>query len=238
MRVVFRRLYFSNSCHAVGYREETYGTVILSLAVAKKTEEARALFEAMESGQFGDDISPGVACYNALMLAHIEAHQWDEALECHSLRKDAGLRYSTASFQDVLLASYRVGKKAKASEAIEEALQSELKIDYRCFYLSLQILLGDALKSKTLDQARQRLREIGEQNEHLKKPALNLSRSLRTAQVEEKRKPIKALNEHEIATKQEHAWRVALEHLLQFSRAMEEAEDAEATPKDSNDNIK
>ena len=129
--------------------------MILSLAVAKKTEEACALFKAMESGQFGDDISPGVACYNALMLAHIEAHQWDEALECHSRRKDAGLPYSTASFQDVLLASYRVGQKAKAAEAIEEALQSELKINYRCFDLSLQILLGDTLKSKTFDQARQ-----------------------------------------------------------------------------------
>ena len=82
-----------------------------------------------------------------------------------------------------------------------------------------------------------RLREIGEQIEHLKKPALNLSRSLRTAQVEEKRQPIKALKEHEIATKQEHAWRVALEHLVEFSRAMEEAKDSHVTPNDSSANI-
>jgi hypothetical protein len=159
------------------------------------------------------------------MLAHIEVHQWKEALECHSRRKEAGLPYSAASFQDVLLASYRIGHKSKAIEAIEEALKSEMKIDSHCFDLSLQILVGDLLNSKTFEQARQRLREIGEQHEHLKNPGLNLSRSLRTAQVEEKRQPIKALKLHEIAEKKGCAWRTALGHLVEFSRAIEKSED-------------
>lgn len=199
--------------------------MILSLAVAKKTEEACELFEAMNSGQFGDDIYPGVSCYNARMLAHVEAHQWDEALACHARRKEAGLPYSAASFQDVLLASYRMGHKAKALEAIKEALESEMKMDHRCCDLSLQLLLGDVLKSKTFEQARHRLREIGEQNQNLKKPALNLSRSLRTAEMEEKRKPIKSLKGYEIAAKREHAWRNALEDLVEFTRSIEKTED-------------
>lgn len=211
------------------HSEEAYGAVIHSLAVAKKTEEACELFASMDAGRFGDDVSPGVTCYSARMLAHVEAHEWEEALACHAERKAAGLPWSSASFQDVLLASYRLGHRAKALETIEEALASGVKVDHGCCDLSLQILLGDVLKARSIEQARHQLRKIGEENQDLKKTSLNLSRSLRTAEVEEKRQPTNGLKQNEIASRRDRAWHNALQHLVEFSRAIEQCEDSKAT---------
>ena len=208
--------------------EKAYGTVIYSLAVAKKTKEACELFDLIESGRF-NGVAPGLTCYNGRMLAHIEAHEWDKALECHYQRKEAGLPCSSATFQDVLLASYRLGKKAKALETIEEALESGMKMDYACCDLSMKILLGDVFKSKRIDQARKKLREIGEQNQELKRTSLNLSRALRSAEVEEKRLPTNGLKLNDISSRREQAWRDALKHLVKFIRAIETAENSEAT---------
>lgn len=191
------------------------------LAVDKKTKEACELFESLDSGRFGDGVSPGVACYSARMLAHVEAHEWDEALACHSRRKEAGLPWTPSSFQDVLLASYRLGKKQKALEAVEEALESGMKMDYGCCVLSMEVLLGDVLKSKSIGQARQRLRELGEQNGDLKHASLNLSRSLRTAEVEEHREPTKGLKHDEILSRRDRAWTNAVQDVVEFTQAIE-----------------
>jgi len=127
------------------------------------------------------------------------------------------------------LASYRVGKKEKALEALEEALGSRMAMNYGCCALSLQILLGDVLKTKSIEQARQQLRKIGEKNQELKKTSLNLSRSLRAAEVEEKRQPTKGLKQTEIASRRDRAWNNALQHLVDFARAIEKKEDSEAS---------
>jgi pentatricopeptide repeat protein len=207
-------------------REEAYATVIHSLAVDKKTKEACELFESLDSDRFGDGVSPGVACYSARMLAHVEAHEWDEALACHSQRKEAGLPWTPSCFQDFLLASFRVGKKQKALEAVEEALGSGMRMDCGCCVLSMQILLGDVLKSKSIGQARQKLRELGEQNGDLKNASLNLSRSLRTAEVEEHREPTKGLKHHEILSRRDRAWTNAVQYVVELTQAVEKHEDS------------
>lgn len=198
--------------------------MIHSLAVNKKTKEAIELFESIHSGSVGDDITPGVTCYNARMLAHVEAHEWDKALACHSERKEAGIPWTAASFKDVLLASYRLGNKEKALEVVEEGLESEMSMDYGCCVMSLQILLGDVLKSSNIEQARQRLREIGEENHDLRNPSLNLIRSLRAAEVEEKREPTKGLKQDEIAARRDAAWNEALKHLVEFARVVKKTD--------------
>lgn len=207
-------------------REEAYGTVIHSLAVANKTNEAIELFKAIASGHFEDDVSPGVSCYNSRMLAHVEAHEWDKALACHEERKDAGIPWSSASLQDVLLACHRTGQKERAFEAVEEALESGMKLSYSCCALSLQVLLGDVLESNNIDEVRHKLREIGEQNDELKMVSLNLNRSLRAAQVEETRHPTKGLKQAEIAARQDKAWHAAHRHLVDFARAIEISENS------------
>ena len=203
------------------HREEAYGTVIHSLAVSKRTEEAGELFLAMDSGQFRDKISPGRTCFDGRMLAYMEANAWEETLAFHSKMKEAGIPWSPLCFQGVLLASFRLGDRAKALEAIEGALVSGMKMDHNCCEISMRIILGDVLKTGNIQQVRTKLRHIGEQNRFLQTPSLNLSRALRAAEVEERRQPTDGLKLHEIVSRRDHAWNSAIKHLVHFARAIE-----------------
>jgi pentatricopeptide repeat protein len=202
-------------------REESYGIVIHSLAVSKRTEEAGELFLSMESGQFRDEISPGRTSFDGRMLAYMEANAWEETLAFHSKMKEAGIPWSPLCFQGVLLASYRLGGRAKALETIEGALESGMKMDHNCCEMSIRIILGDVLKIRNIQQVRTKLRHIGEQNQFLQSSSLNLSRALRSAEVEERRQPTDGLKLHEIVSRRDQAWNSALKHLVLFARAIE-----------------
>jgi hypothetical protein len=148
-------------------REESYGIVIHSLAVSKRTEETGKLFLSMESGQFRDKISHGRTFFDGCMLAYMEANAWEETLQFQSKMKEAGIPWSPLCFQGVLLASHRLGDGAKALEAIEGALESGMKMDHNCCEMSIRIILGDVLKIRNIQQVRTKLRHIGEQNQFL-----------------------------------------------------------------------
>ena len=202
-------------------REESYGIVIHSLAVSKRTEEAGELFSSMESGQFRDKISPGRTCFDGRILAAVEAQAWEETLAFHAKMKEDGIPWSPLCFQGVLLASFRLGHRAKALEAIEGALESGMKMDHNCFEMSIRLILGDVLKIRNIQEVRTKLRHIGEQNRFLQSSSLNLSRALRAAELEERRQPTNGLKLHEIVSRRDQAWNRALKHLVLFARAIE-----------------
>jgi hypothetical protein len=179
----------------------------------------------METGQFRDDVSPGLTCHDGRMLAYMEANAWEEVLAFHSKMNEAGIPWSPLCFQGVLLASSRLGDRAKALEAIEGALGCGMKMDHYCCELSMRIILGDVLKTGKIDQARSKLRHIGKKNRFLQSTSLNLSRALRAAEVEERRQPTNGLKLHEIVLRRNRAWNSALQHLVYFARAIEKEDE-------------
>jgi hypothetical protein len=179
----------------------------------------------METGQFSDDVSPGLTCHDGRMLAYMEANAWEEVLAFHSKMNEAGIPWSPLCFQGVLLASSRLGDRAKALEAIEGALGCGMKMDHYCCELSMRIILGDVLKTGKIDQARSKLRHIGKKNRFLQSTSLNLSRALRAAEVEERRQPTNGLKLHEIVLRRNRAWNSALQHLVYFARAIEKEDE-------------
>jgi hypothetical protein len=175
----------------------------------------------VDTGRFRDNVSPGLTCYDGRMLAYMEANAWGETLAFHSKMKEAGIPWSPLCFQGVLLASSRLGDRAKALEAIEGALRSGTQMDHYCCELSMRIILGDVLKFGKIDQARTKLRHIGKKNRFLQSTSLNLSRALRAAEVEERRQPTNGLKLHEIVSRRNRTWNSAVQHLVYFARAIE-----------------
>ena len=72
--------------------------------------------------------------------------------------------------------------------------------------------------SGSTDDLRKMLRELGESNETLKTYALELTRSLRTAQVEQNRKATIKHRKTGMNSKEKESWRSALGHLLNLIR--------------------
>ena len=192
-----------------------------TLAVTKRAEEVEDLFSSMDSGQFNDGISPGLTCFNARVLAYVQKNAWEDLLAFHSRMQEDGIAFSPTSFQGVLLASFRLGNRARALEVIEGALRSGMKMDHDCCELSMKLLIGDKLETGSIPKMRTKLRDIGERNMRLKSASINLSRALRMAEVEEQRQPNDGLKLHEIVSRRDRAWNDALQQLVDFTRVME-----------------
>lgn len=170
---------------------------------------------------FGDSITPGLSSYDARMLALIEAKAWKDVIAFRLKMREAGISMSALSFQGFLLASFRLGDRATALEAVEEAVGSGIKMDHDCCVLSMNLLLGKASKTGDISQVRRELRKLGEYDSSLRAVSLNLSKALRAAEVEENRQPSHALKFDEISSRREGAWKKALQNLAVFARSMD-----------------
>lgn len=171
----------------------------------------------------GLTVAPGTSAYNAILLAHVKSQSWDEAL---SLCEQMELQHISASpqtLQSRILATYKTGGKQKLLNLLEYLLNSgEANIDERTFLLAARMLIPDAPRS--IDCIRRKLREIGDTNESLKRPALDLTRSLRTAQVEQKRRS--SINTPNARAKPEagrETWSSSLSYLMTFVRLSSES---------------
>ena len=120
---------------------------------------------------------------------------------------------SPQTVQGLVLATYKTGGKSGVLSLLENLLTGDASIDERTFLLVARVLLPFA-SAGTTDDLRKLLRDVGDSNESLKQFALDLTRSLRTAQVEQHRQVTK----HQLNVKEIDAWRSALSHLLNLVR--------------------
>lgn len=212
------------------YREEVYGAVIHSLAVSKRGADARNIFESMSDGDYEDGVLPGTACYDAVLLSFLQEGDWEQALELHGKMKASGISQTPATFQGALIASHKIGELEKAVHAINEALSSEVQLDQSCCELAMRILLRTLFHHKSISETRLKLREICEEDRAVHPSCLDLLRSLRVAEVEEKRLPNNALTAAMVAQRRQKAWRDTLFSLVQFARIVEEQESTLTPP--------
>jgi pentatricopeptide repeat protein len=199
--------------------EDLHGAVLYHLVVDDKIEEALDLFGKMEEQQSGLTTTPGTSSYNAILLAHVRSQSWDAALSLYEIMKEKDISANPQTIQSLVLATYKTGGKLSVLTLLESLLATgEAIFDERTVLLAARVLLPDAPGS--IDGIRSMLRVMGDRNESLKRPALDLTRSLRTAQVEQNRRVSKNQPKARVKPQEEgETWHSALAYLLTLVRA-------------------
>eukprot|EP00536_Pseudo-nitzschia_multiseries_P001959 jgi/Psemu1/235202/estExt_Genewise1.C_260079 len=195
--------------------EELYSAVLHTMAVTGRYAEMEELFQSMKRAS-GNQTKPEVSSYDAIMLARIRAGSWDEAIAVFEQMKAEDVTPSARTIQGLLVATNQKGGRPAVTSALESLLQCDAQFDEMAFSIATKTLFegldGD------LDEFRKTIRDIGEQNQSLRTPSLNLARSVRSAQIEESRPKTAHKLGHEMKRRQTETWQTAISHLLEFVR--------------------
>lgn len=174
----------------------------------------------MESGENFNGVRPGVSCYNAIILNHVRLREWDKVIAVHEAMKEKNIAVTPQTIQGLVLAYSRKGGKAYVTSLLETLRDDGACIDENTFKLLTRVLLPEI--EGTLEKVRKRVRDIGESNPQLRGAALDLMRSLRTAEIEEHRRNTKNMLEADFNVRKKEAWRSVLVYFLEFVRQSSE----------------
>lgn len=192
-------------------REDLYGAVIHSLAAMDRYEEVDELFEEME-------IAPGVTSFDAILLSRIRARSWESAIAVYDTMKEKMINPSAQTIQGLLLAHYQRGGRPAVIKLLDSLVAIDgARLDESAFRLTSKILFREVENS--LEDFRQHVRDIGEQNTKLRQVSLNLVRSIRVAEIESNRLLTAHRNQEDMKTIRNAAWSTATSHLLDIVRA-------------------
>lgn len=195
-----------------------------SFAVANQPSKARDFLQSMRTGAFGDNVMPGASCYNAGILSCARAGAWIDVLSLYDTMKEARVRADPTTFNGVVLASQKVGGRALVQALAEELLASGAAMGQESCELTLDILIPELQQNETRVDSRTQLRLLADQETSMTQVYLDLNRALRTAELEQSRKPSKSLTAGDIAKRRDAAWHDVLRHILECAQATEDLE--------------
>jgi pentatricopeptide repeat protein len=193
--------------------EDAYGIVIQGFA-PKNPQEALRIFDSIES--------PGPSAYNGLILSQVCSQAWDDVIATFSSLIAAGINPLPTSYHGVLLSYYRKDPE-QARAFLYDIADQKIDLPTGSYKLAASILLGlsddsDKEKRLTIDNLRDKIKDMNADNPHVKKATLNVMRSLRMAEQEEKREPSGLLTGEDIRIRRRMAWNEFLLHLVEFSK--------------------
>jgi pentatricopeptide repeat protein len=172
----------------------------------------------MESGEMDLAVTPGVSCYNSILLAHVRTRGWDDAIQVRETMKAQGIAINSQTIQGLVLAHNHKGGRPDVVSFLETLLGSKASIDESTFRLLVRVLLPQV--DGNTEDMRKRVREIGETKPELRDASLNLIRSVRVAEIEQNRPSPKNRPSSEINPRIEEAWNSVLPHFLEFVHAI------------------
>jgi hypothetical protein len=153
------------------------------------------MLEEMESGTC--PISPGPTCYDGFILACARCRAWEDILAAYETMQLLHVPVSSACSHGVLLAAAKLGQQNEVKKYVKTFLTSKAQLRGDGAMLALRILLNgiitidrndnDTNSELSMDEIRERLRLLGQENHVLHDPCLQLIRSLRIAVSEESR---------------------------------------------------
>ncbi|CAB9516396.1 expressed unknown protein [Seminavis robusta] len=202
--------------------EEAYAAVLHCYAVGNQPEEAMKLFQEMKLGMFHDEVQPGLSCYNSMILACVKAKDYGKVMELYEELKASETATNDATTQGVVIAARRMGGKEKARLVLQEALSASTVVSRNNCHVALKILMPDLLSGRAfrgsadVAHVQEMLRELGLENEMLRPACLDLMRSCRQADIEQRRTPTKHVSASDLASRRNAAWKEALEDILQL----------------------
>ncbi len=200
--------------------EELIGTVLHSLVAAGKVEDARKIFDSMTKG-IEKLPAPNVTSFNAILAASINAREWDEVIELYGRMKEKGVHPNPQTIQALMLAHLNRDGKTGISSLMKKLLAERAPMDQNTFQLASRIVLP-TINGENIDEIRNKARQVGEKEPRLRDASVKMIRSIRVAQVVQKKLQAKAVNT--LGTKYpqpNEEWVNAFSDLLDFVQQME-----------------
>ena len=192
-----------------------FGAVLNGLGIDGRRDEAVELFTAFEANDSTGENIPGVTCHDALVMAHVRAKAWDDAIAVHESMKRKHISESRQTIHGLVLAHNHRGGKSSVMSLLETLQSENASIDETTFKMLIRIMVPEL--HGTTDEIRSKVRKVGELDPNLRDASLNLIRSVRRAEIEQSRPMLhdqpRDSDEHAM-----EAWRAVLPHFLEFVR--------------------
>ena len=154
------------------------------------------------------------------MLGAMQTGAWETIIKLNDKMIDAGIRPNSTSFQGVILACNRLGGREPALKAVKNALKADTPMNSDAFKLCSKVLLPEIFVDGNLDETRAQLRQMIKQQPSFTEDIMELNRSLRRAQLEDRRQPSKMKGSIHINQEREHLWRQVLKNVVRLSQSM------------------
>ena len=185
-------------------------------------DEAYGMLEAM------DEVQPGVSCYNAILLAHLRSRSWDDAIQLQARMNESGITPDASTAHGLLLASYGIGGKEQMLTCLKDLVEAEVQMGPEAFHLASKILLPKKSNGGAAD-VRGALRDVADTVPQMRSVAVDLIRSMRIAEVDQKRKASKLQPTELLDQKRNASWRQVMTYLISYVKASNSASNAGIT---------
>jgi hypothetical protein len=185
-------------------------------AVAEDHSGAAKFLAAMEAGSF--DVKPGSSCYGGFILSCIRCHAWQDSLSAYETMKLNSIVANAIMNHGLILSAYHHGDRPRVELILEDILDHGGNMNKESCILVLSIVLPSigAETCLSLRNLQRRVRDFGSDGEEtVKKYALDLSRAIKIAELEEQRPTPERKGVQE-------AWTSVLESTLSLARAAQE----------------
>jgi pentatricopeptide repeat protein len=192
------------------------------MAAAGRYQDMEELFQSMQAEE-EDGIEAGISSYDSVLFARIEEKSWDGVFSLYDQMKANGIKPSARTVKGLIIANDQTGGSESVSLALQSLLSCKAQFDESAFRLASETLFEEV--DENLDEFRKNIREIGEQNQHLRVASLDLVRSIRSAETVSSRPEHMRESKYETQHSGEDAWRLATSHLLVFVQAWLENSD-------------
>ncbi|KAL7574536.1 hypothetical protein ACA910_015891 [Epithemia clementina (nom. ined.)] len=199
--------------------DEDFAAVLYSCRYESSIERAEEIMKALGEGDF--NARPGVHCYNTLIYLCSQSNHYSDAMRWYERMQQLGLKVSPSSVACLVHASYNTigveGAEQLLLKLVEDndiAAERDIGIMVLKLFLprhNVNVQLGD-----DLDEIRVQLRECAEasQSQSTRDWLINITRNVRLADMEDKRKPTSFLDNEELEERRSKAWKVAIQTVL------------------------
>jgi len=204
--------------HGPNPSEKSYGSVIHSLAVEKRKEEAFELLNDMRCDKYGDSVKPESSCYAACMFAAMQVADWDAVLKLSEQMAADRIQHSDVTIHGALLASSRLNDQKSAMDLLQQAVEHKVRFNMGSLRHLMKLFFCDnnrplsSFKYNSLSDVQKSLRLFAKErrtrnaNDVIASHAIALSTSIHIAEAEGNRKPSMFLKIEDIQEREDTIW--------------------------------
>ena len=204
-----------------------FGAVLHCFAASGRFEDAKDLFDFLETEPGRCGFVPGPSCYDAILLAYVRSHKWEDAIEFHSIREQKGIPLTPPAIQGLVLAHHKKAGNAGVLKLLDEFAETETAtIDDSTLRLLIRVLLPTdlAINGADSESFRAKVRNLADDtacSPELRDISIELIRSIYTAKREdEKVQRVKRQTGSAGENIVEESWRDVLVQFVRFARSV------------------
>jgi hypothetical protein len=189
--------------------------VLHSFAAARRLEDAMEFFQSIEKDPEQYGVTPGTSCYDAMLLAYVRSHAWDDAIAFHKTREEKGVLLTPQAIQGLVLAHDRKAGRSGVLELLDTFVEQKATIDDGTLELLVKVLIPEFQGDNESFRRKVRKYADASSNDELRDISIELIRTIHTAKSGKSQKQVF------LATKKTEAepWGVVLAQFVRFVRA-------------------